>query len=135
MTVINTNISALIANNAISQNDRAMSASMEKLATGSRINAAQDDVAGLILSSAMIADISGVAVGIRNLTDGISMLKTVEGSYRQASAIVIRMRELAVQAATGTLALADKTNLDLEYQALKEEFKRIAANTESLSFL
>ena len=114
MTVVNTNISALIANNAISQNDRAMSSSMEKLATGSRITSAKDDAAGLAMSSRMASQVGGLQKGLRNLNDGISMLQAVEGAYRQSIQIVIRMRELAVQAATGTLTSTDKDSLDSE---------------------
>ena len=129
MTTINSNISALVANNAIKQNDRAMSSAIEKLATGSRISSARDDAAGLSISARMASKISGFNAGVRNLNDGISMIKAIEGSYREASSIVIRMRELAVQAATGTLASTDRNNLDLEYQALKNELQNISANT------
>ena len=75
MTVVNTNISALIANNAISQNDRAMSSSMEKLATGSRITSAKDDAAGLAMSSRMSTQALGLNTAVRNVDDAISLLQ------------------------------------------------------------
>lgn len=130
MTVINTNISALIANNAISQNDRAMSSSMEKLATGSRINSAKDDAAGLAMSSRMASQIGGLEMGVRNVNDAISLLKTADAATKEITNMLGRMRELAVQASSDTYTTNDRAALDQEYQALLLEIDRIAETTE-----
>jgi len=103
---------------------------MERLSTGLRINAAKDDAAGLAIAKKMAADISGMQMGIRNLNDGISMVQTIEGAYHVALSMVGRMRELAVQAANGTLSEADRANLDAEYQNLKYGIQDLAKNTQ-----
>jgi flagellin len=130
MTVINTNLSALIANNAISQNDRAMSASIEKLATGSRITSAKDDAAGLSISVRMNAQIGGLDMATRNVNDAISLLQTADGAASKIGDLLGRMRELAVQASSDTYTTNDRAALDQEYQALLLEIDRIAETTE-----
>ena len=130
MTVVNTNISALIANNAISQNDRVMSSSMEKLATGSRINSAKDDTAGLAISSRMSAQALGLNTAVRNVNDAISLLQTADGATQEISNMLGRMHELAVQAVSGTYTDTDRAALDLEFGALMDEIDRIAKNTD-----
>ena len=130
MTVINTNTSSLIAKNAISQNERAMSQAMTRLSTGSRINSARDDAAGLAISERMSSQISGLNMAARNANDAISMLQTADGATKEISTMLGRMRELAVQAASGTYTLSDRAALDLEFGALMTEIDRIADNTE-----
>ena len=130
MTVVNTNISALIANNAISQNDRAMSSSMEKLATGSRITSAKDDAAGLAMSSRMASQVVGLEMGVRNVNDAISLLKTADAATKEITNMLGRMRELAVQASSDTYTATDRAALDQEYQASLLEMDRIAETTE-----
>jgi len=130
MTTINTNTSATLARQALVRNERAMATAMERLSTGLRINAAKDDAAGFAITQKMAADISGMQMGIRNLNDGISMVQTIEGAYQDAVRMVSRMRELAVQAASGTLTDADRANLDAEYQNIKQGIQDIAKNTQ-----
>ena len=130
MTVINTNTSSMIARDAIQRNDRAMSQSMERLSTGRRINSAKDDAAGLAISERMNAQISGLNMAVRNANDAISLLQTADGATQEISNMLGRMRELAVQAASGTYTTTDQAALDLEFGALMDEIDRIATNTE-----
>ena len=130
MTVINTNTSSMIARDAIQRNDRAMSSAMERLSTGSRINSAKDDAAGLAISDRMAAQVSGLNMAVRNANDAISMLQTAEGATKEITNMLGRMRELSVQAASGTYTDTDRTALNLEFQALLSEIERIADNTE-----
>ena len=130
MTTINSNISALVANNAIKQNDRAMSSAIEKLATGSRISSARDDAAGLGISIRMASQISALKMAAKNANDAISMLHTVEGATKEIMSMLGRMRELAVQAASSTYSDTDRTALDLEFGSLMEEIDRVATNTK-----
>ena len=130
MTVINTNISANIARDAIGRNDRAMATSMERLSTGLRINSAKDDAAGLAIANRMAGQISGLNMAKRNANDAISMVQTVEGASKEIGSMLVRMRELAVQSASGTYSQSDRAALQLEYQALETEIGRIQANTQ-----
>jgi len=130
MTVINTNTSSMVARDAIGRNDRAMSSAMERLSTGSRINSAKDDAAGLAISDRMAAQVSGLNMAVRNANDAISMLQTAEGATKEITNMLGRMRELAVQAASGTYTATDRTALNLEFQQLLSEIDRIADNTE-----
>ena len=130
MTVINTNTSSMIARDAIQRNDRAMSSAMERLSTGSRINSAKDDAAGLAISDRMAAQVSGLNMAVRNANNAISMLQTAEGATKEITNMLGRMRELSVQAASGTYTDTDRTALNLEFQALLSEIERIADNTE-----
>ena len=99
MTVINTNTASLVARDAIQRNDRAMSQAMERLSTGSRINSAKDDAAGLAISERMGAQVSGLNMAVRNANAAISLLQTVDGAAQEISSMLNRMYELAVQAA------------------------------------
>ena len=130
MTTINTNVSSLIAKNAIGQNERAMSQAMTRLSTGSRINSAADDAAGLAISERMSSQISGLNMASRNANDAISLLQTIDGAVTEISSMLGRMRELAVQAASGTYTDTDRDALDLEFGALMTEITRIAKDTE-----
>ena len=130
MTVINTNTSSMIARDAISRNDRAMSQAMERLSTGSRINSAKDDAAGLAIADRMSAQVSGLNMAVRNANDAISMLQTIEGATKEITNMLGRMRELAVQSASGTYTGEDRDALNLEFGALMDEITRIANNTE-----
>ena len=129
MSVINTNISATIASNAILRNDRAMGTAMERLSTGLRINSAKDDAAGLAISSRMKAAVSGLEMAAKNANDAISMLEVAEGATLEISNMLIRMRELAVQSASGTYSATDRDAMDLEFGALLSEIDRVAKNT------
>ncbi len=130
MTVINTNTSSMIARDAINRNDRAMSQAMERLSTGSRINSAKDDAAGLAIADRMSAQVSGLNMAVRNANDAISMLQTIEGATKEITNMLGRMRELAVQSASGTYTDNDRDALNLEFGALMDEITRIAQNTE-----
>jgi len=129
MTVINTNISANIARDAIGRNDRAMATSMERLSTGLRINSAKDDAAGLAISNRMAGQISGLNMAKRNANDGISMIQTIEGATKEVGSMLVRMRELAVQSASGTYSDSDRAALDLEFDQLRSEITRIQEKT------
>ena len=129
MSVINTNMSAIVATNAIITNDRNQEVAMERLSTGLRINSASDDAAGLAISSRMEAEVSGLNMATRNANDAISMIETIEGSSREIGAALQRMRELAVQAASDTYGVTDRTALDMEFGQLMTEMTRIATQT------
>lgn len=129
MTVINTNISANIARDAIGRNDRAMATSMERLSTGLRINSAKDDAAGLAIANRMAGQISGLNMAKRNANDGISMIQTIEGATKEVGNMLVRMRELAVQSASGTYSDSDRAALDLEFDQLRSEITRIQEKT------
>ena len=129
MSVINTNMSAIIATNAIIANDRAQEVAMERLSTGLRINSASDDAAGLAISSRMEAEVSGLNMATRNTNDAISMIETIEGSSREIGVALQRMRELAVQAASDTYGVTDRAALDMEFGELMTEMTRIATQT------
>jgi flagellin len=129
MTVINTNVKSLVAQNAISINNRSMNKAMEQLSTGSRINSAADDAAGLAISDKMTAQVRGLNQAVRNANDGISMIQTAEGATKEITNMLQRMRELAVQAANDTNTSADRSALSSETTQLSEEITRIASNT------
>jgi len=130
MTVINTNTASLVARDAIQRNDRDMSTAMERLSTGSRINSAKDDAAGLAIADRMSAQVSGLNMAVRNANDAISLLQTVDGAAQEISNMLNRMYELAVQAASGTYTSTDRTALDLEFGELMKEIQGIAERTE-----
>jgi len=130
VTVINTNVSATLASNAIARNERAMSTAMERLSTGKRINSASDDAAGLAISARMASQVKGLEQAARNANDGISMVQTIEGAGREILNVLTRMKELAVQASTGTLSTTDRTALNTEFGELDKEIDRIEANTK-----
>ena len=130
MAVVNTNISASIAQSALMKNDRALGKAMEQLSTGSRINSAADDAAGLAISTRMTSQINGLNVGIKNANDGISMINTAEGALSEVTNMLQRMRELALEASNGTTDVNDRTYLNKEYQQLVSEIQRVATKTE-----
>jgi flagellin len=130
MTVINTNTAATISANALTKNERAMSQAMERLSTGQRINSAADDAAGLAISSKMTSQINGLNQAVRNANDGISMVQTAEGALIEIDNMLQRMRELGVQAASDTNTTSDRTALNAEFEALRDEITRIAVNTQ-----
>ena len=129
MTVINTNVSATLASNAIVRNERAMNTAMERLATGRRINSASDDAAGLAIASKMTSQVKGLEQASRNANDAISLVQTVEGAGKEIVNILTRMKELSVQATSGTYSATDRDAMDLEFQQLKSEITRIETNT------
>ena len=130
MAVINTNIAAQMSANALTKNDRAMTQTMERLATGSRINSASDDAAGLAIASKMTSQIRGLDQAVRNGNDAISMLQTADGAMIEVGNMMQRMRELSVQGGNGTLSTSDLAALNTEFVALRTEIDRIANNTQ-----
>lgn len=130
MAVVNTNIGASVAQAALARNERALSTAMEQLSTGKKINSAGDNAAGLAISTRMTTQIKGLDAAIRNASDAISMINTAEGAMDEITNMLQRMRELAVQAGTGTTDSADRSYLNQEYVALRTEIDRIADNTQ-----
>jgi flagellin len=130
MTVINTNIKSLIAQNALGQNSRALGQAMQQLSTGKRINSAADDAAGLAISQRMTAQIRGLDQGVRNANDGVSLLQTTEGALVEVTNMLQRMRELSLQAANDTYTSQDRMSLQLEYAQLMQEINRVAQSTQ-----
>ena len=129
MSVINTNVAASISANAMKSNQRDMSQTMERLSTGLRVNSAKDDAAGLAIGTRMDAQIKGLNQAARNANDGISMVQTVDSAASEMTEMFQRMRELAVQAQTGTLSTNDIANLNGEFAALASEVDRLANDT------
>jgi flagellin len=130
MNVINTNSSALRATNASTQATKMLGTAMERLSSGKRINSAKDDAAGLAIASSMTSQIRGMNQGIRNANDGISMAQTAEGALDEVSNMMQRVRELAVQATSGTYSATDKTNLQAEVTQLTQQITGVLTNTE-----
>ena len=130
MATINTNMSANIASNALTRNERSMSSTMERLSTGLRINSAKDDAAGLAISSKMTSQIRGLNQAVRNANDAVSMLQVAEGAMSGITDMLQRMRELAIQAISDSNTSADRVALDAEYQQLRAEINRIGGNTQ-----
>jgi flagellin len=130
MSVINTNVSSLIAQNAITSNSLSQSKAMQQLSTGLRINGAKDDAAGLAIASKMTSQIKGLDQAVRNANDAISMLQTADGALVAVSDMMQRMRELAVQGASDTNVASDRTALNAEFSQLKGEIGRIAKSTQ-----
>ena len=130
MAVVNTNIGASLAQAALVKNQRALDTAMEQLSTGSKINSAADDAAGLAISTRMTSQINGLNMAVKNANDAINMVNTAEGALIEMTNMLQRMRELALQASNGTTDVNDRTYLNSEYQALYAEIDRIADNTE-----
>jgi flagellin len=130
MSVINTNVSAMYSQNAMKTNARAMSTAMEQLSTGTRVNSAKDDAAGLAIGQNMTSQIRGLNQAVRNLNDGINMMQTAEGAMVEQSNMLQRMRELAVQSMNGTYSNPQRGYLDKEFQALTSQIGRIASDTK-----
>ncbi len=130
MSVINTNVSSLIAQNAMASNTLAQSKAMQQLSTGLRINGAKDDAAGLAIASKMTSQIKGLDQAVRNSNDAISMLQTADGALVAVGDMMQRMRELAVQSASDTNVAGDRGALNDEFTQLKTEINRITKNTQ-----
>jgi flagellin len=130
MATINTNMSANIAANSMTRNERSMSSTMERLSTGLRINSAKDDAAGLAISSKMTSQINGLNQAVRNANDAISMIQVAEGAMKEVTNMFQRMRELAVQAISDSNTTSDRTALNNEYKQLSAEVQRVAENTQ-----
>ncbi len=130
MTVINTNVSALYAQAAITSNARSLSTAMQELSTGKRINSASDDAAGIAIASKLTSQIKGLNQAVRNANDGISLLQTAEGATNEITNMLQRMRELTVQSGNDTNSTTDRTALATEYDQLAGEIDRISSTTK-----
>jgi len=130
MTVIGTNIAALRASNANTSASMSLQQSMERLSTGKRINSASDDAAGLAISNSMTSQINGMNQGIRNANDGIAMAQTADGALDEVTNMMQRIRELAVQASSGTYSSSDRTNMQTEVSQLTTQINSILTNTQ-----
>jgi len=127
---INTNVMSLTAQRNLNGSQGALATAMQRLSSGLRVNSAKDDAAGLAIAERMNTQVRGMNVAIRNANDGISLAQSAEGGLQEMGNMLQRMRELAVQSANGTNDIADRTNLDAEYQQLDLEITRIAATTK-----
>ena len=127
---IATNTQSLRAQNAMGKVEAHKSESLAKLSSGSRINKAGDDAAGLAISENLKANIRGSQQASRNAGDGISLIQTAEGGLNETSNILIRLRELSVQAASDTVGDSERKFADLEFQHLSQEVDRIASSTQ-----
>ena len=130
MSVINTNISALRASNASASANKMLGSAMERLSTGKRINSAKDDAAGLAIATSMTSQVRGMNQSIRNANDGISMAQTAEGALQEVTNMLQRVRELAVQSASGTYSDGDRANLQTEVAALTGQIGDVLADTK-----
>ena len=127
--VVNTNVASIQAQYNVNKTNQEMSQAMERLSSGSRINSAADDAAGLSISTRMEAQVRGLSQAIRNANDGISLVDTAEGAMDEITGMLQRMRELSLQASNDTMNAQDRANLDSEIVQLKAEIDRVVGNT------
>ena len=130
MAVINTNVKALFSQAALKSGERSTAIAMQQLSTGKRINSARDDAAGMAIATRMTHQIRSLNMAVRNAGDAISLIQTAEGATNEITDMMVRMRELAIQAVNDTNANEQRSYLDLEFQQLKQEIVRIADTTE-----
>ncbi len=131
MTVINTNLNALFSQNSIAQVSKSQSAAMQQLSTGSRINSAKDDAAGLAIATRMTSDINGYGVAVQNSNQGMNMAQTADGALNNVSSILQTMRQLAVQSSNGTMTASNRQATQAEYKQLSNQIDSIAQTTTS----
>jgi len=124
------NIPSLTAQRILGVNNNRLALSVERISSGIRINRAADDAAGLAISEGLRSDIRALRQAVRNASDGISLLNVTEGALNEQSGILIRLRELSSQAATGTVGSTERQTIQLEFTALRSELDRISATTE-----
>jgi flagellin len=127
--VVRSNPQSVFAQTRLNRNTNALGRTFEALSTGSRINRAADDAAGLAISTQLEHRIKGQSAAKQNALEGISMIQTAEGGVEQARSMLDRMRELSVRASNETLSNSDRSNANLEFQQLKEEITRIGSTT------
>ena len=124
------NIPSLNAQRLLGINNDRLAVSVERISSGLRINRAADDAAGLAISEALRSDIRALRQAVRNSNDGIALINVAEGALNEQSSILIRLRELASQAATGTVGSTERATIQLEFNALRNEIDRISATTQ-----
>ncbi len=127
---INYNVSAMLSNNALANNDNLLAQSLERLSSGLKINHAKDNPAGLAMAKRMNAQIEGLSVANQNASDGISIIETADGAMTEVSEMLQRINELAVKSANGTMSDSDRKTVQDEVAQLKEEITRISEVTE-----
>ena len=127
--VVNTNVSSLTAQRSLASSSRMLDTAMERLSTGSKINSASDDAAGLAIVQRMTAQIQGLQMAVKNANDGIAMTQSIEGALVEVSDMLQRLRELAIQAANATNTDSDRSFIQEEVNLLIAEISRISANT------
>lgn len=127
---INYNVSAMLSNNALANNDKKLSASLERLSSGLKINHAKDNPAGLAMAKRMNAQIQGVNVASQNASDGVSVIEIADGALSEVSDMIQRMNELAVKAANGSLNEEDRAVIQEEVAQLKDEIDRVSDTVE-----
>ncbi|MDE6529356.1 MAG: flagellin FliC3 [Lachnospiraceae bacterium] len=127
---INYNATAMMANNTLNRTDNKLTAAMERLSSGLKVNHAKDNPAGLAIANRMDSQIRGIKVGTNNTNDGISVVETADGALSEISIIIQRMSELCVQASNDPKTDGDREIIDKEIQQLKQEIERIARDTE-----
>ena len=125
-----TNLSSLNSQRAMSINSARLGSSLERIATGIRLQRSGDDIAAMSVSESLRGDVTALKQGAKNLNDGISMIQTADGALNEQSSILIRLREITAQSATGTIGDTERATLQLEFSALRSEFDRIANTTE-----
>jgi len=124
------NIPSLNAQRILGINNGRLAQSVERISSGIRINRGSDDAAGLAISEGLRSDIRALRQAVRNANDGVSLINVTEGALNEQSGILIRLRELASQAATGTVGSTERATIQLEFSALRNELDRIAQTTE-----
>lgn len=126
---VNTNIASLNTQRNLNTSSKALDTSLQRLSTGSRINSAKDDAAGLQISNRLTSQINGLGVAVKNANDGISLAQTAEGALQQSTNILQRMRDLSLQSANGSNSDSERTALNAEVNQLKKELDRISNTT------
>ncbi|NWL78585.1 flagellin [Pseudomonas taiwanensis] len=126
---VNTNIASLNTQRNLNTSSRALDTSLQRLSTGSRINSAKDDAAGLQIANRLSSQINGLGVAVKNSNDGISMAQTAEGALQQSTSILQRMRDLSLQSANGSNSTEERKALNDEVTELKKELDRISNTT------
>lgn len=127
---INYNVSAMLSNNALANNDNLLAQSLERLSSGLKINHAKDDPAGLAMSKRMNAQIEGVSIAGQNASDGVSIIEIADGALSEVSDMLQRMNELAIKSANGIMSENDRATVQKEIAQLKEEVTRVSETTE-----
>ena len=127
--VVNTNVNSSIAQHALTSNQRILEKSMAQLSTGQRINSAADDAAGLTIGNKLSTQVRSLNQAVRNANDGISMLQTADGATSQMTAMLVRMRELAIQSANDTYDQNGRNALQTEFSQLQAEIGNAISNT------
>ena len=126
---VNTNVSALNTQRNLNSSSNALATSLQRLSTGSRINSAKDDAAGLQIANRLTSQVNGLNIAVKNSNDGISMAQTAEGALEQSTSILQRMRDLSLQSANGSNSTEERKALGSEVNELKKELDRIANTT------